>query len=306
MRKRKTMKTKTLWESHLPLPLIGRGKVRDIYAIGNDRLLIVASDRLSAFDVVLPNPIPFKGEVLTRISVFWFNFFKNLLPHHLITDKIFEMDLPDGIVDRFGDYLEGRSMLVKKTKPYLVECVVRGYITGSGWKDYLKTGSVCGHKLPVGLKQCDKLPEPIFTPATKAATGHDQNISFEEASQIVGQKNAEKLRSLSIELYRKGADFARSRGIIVADTKFEFGELNGEIILIDEILTPDSSRFWPKDVYQPGHDQPSFDKQIVRNYLLEIEWDQSPPAPELPEAVARKTSDAYREIYERLTGKRIG
>ena len=296
----------TLWESHLPLPLVGRGKVRDIYAVGNDKLLIVASDRLSAFDVVLPNPIPFKGEVLTQISVFWFNFFRNVVPHHLITAEVSGMGLPKRIVDEFGEYLRGRSMLVKKTKPFLVECVVRGYITGSGWKDYLKTGSICGHQLPSDLKQCGKLPTPLFTPATKATSGHDENISFERAAGIVGERNAEKLRSLSIELYQRGADYAASRGIITADTKFEFGALNGEMILIDEVLTPDSSRFWPRDIHEQGHDQPSFDKQIVRNYLLEIKWDQKPPAPELPEAVIQKTSAAYREIYERLTGKKIG
>lgn len=297
---------KMVWETHLPLPLVGRGKVRDIYAIGEDKLLIVASDRLSAFDVVLPNPIPFKGEVLTRISVFWFEFFKNLTPHHLITAEVSKMGLPKNIVAEFGDYLEGRSMLVKKTKPFLVECVVRGYITGSGWKDYLKTGSVCGHKLSAGLKQCQKFPEPLFTPATKVTSGHDENISFEQAAKIMGQKNAEKLRSVSIELYKKGTECAASKGIIMADTKFEFGELNGEIILIDEVLTPDSSRFWPKNVYEPGHDQPSYDKQIVRNYLLDIKWDQKPPAPELPEEIIQKTSDAYCEIYQKLTGKKIG
>ena len=300
------MKVQTVWESHLPLPLIGRGKVRDIYAIGEDKLLIVASDRLSAFDVVLPNPIPFKGEVLSRISSFWFDHFKNLVPNHLITADVSKMGLPKEISGEFGDYLEGRSMLVKKAKPFMVECVVRGYITGSGWKDYLKTGSVCGHKLSEGLKQCDRFSEPLFTPATKATSGHDENISFDEAAKIVGQKNAEKLRSLSIELYRKGAEYASTKGIIVADTKFEFGEFGGQIILIDEVLTPDSSRFWPQNVYEPGHDQPSFDKQIVRNYLLNIKWDQKPPAPKLPEAVVEKTSAAYREIYERLTGKKIG
>ena len=300
------MKTKTLWETHLPLPLIGRGKVRDIYEAGKGQLLIVASDRLSAFDVILPNPIPFKGEVLTQISVFWFNFFKDVVPHHLITSDVSKMDLPKETLDEFGEYLERRSMLVKRTKPYLVECVVRGYITGSGWKDYVKTGHVCGHRLPKGLKQCDKLPKPIFTPATKATSGHDENISFKQAAKIVGEKAADRLRSMSLDLYEKGSDYAVSKGIIMADTKFEFGELNGEMILIDEVFTPDSSRFWPKSVYEPGHDQPSFDKQIVRNYLLDIKWDQKPPAPELPESVIEKTSAAYREIYERLTGKKIG
>ncbi len=299
-------KTKTLWESNLPLPLIGRGKVRDIYAMGDDQLLIVASDRLSAFDYILPNPIPFKGQVLTQISVFWFDFFKDIVPNHLIMANIKEMGLPKNVLSEFGEYLEGRSMLVKKAKPFLIECVVRGYITGSGWKDYLKTGSVCGHKLPKGLKQCDKLPKPLFTPATKAASGHDENISFKEAVKIVGKKNAEDLQQLSIDLYEKGADFASSKGILMADTKFEFGLFNGKIILIDEVLTPDSSRFWPKNVYEPGHDQPSFDKQIVRNYLLDIKWNQKPPAPKLPEAIVEKTSASYREIYERLTGKKTG
>ena len=299
-------KTKTLWESNLPLPLIGRGKVRDIYAVGDDKLLIVASDRLSAFDYVLPNPIPFKGQVLTQISVFWFDFFKDIVPNHLITANIKEMGLPKNVLSEFGEYLENRSMLVKKAKPFLIECVVRGYITGSGWKDYLKTGSVCGHKLPKGLKQCDKLPKPLFTPATKAASGHDENISFKEAAKIVGKKSAEDLRAFSIDLYEKGADYAASKGILMADTKFEFGLYDGKIILIDEVLTPDSSRFWPKNVYEPGHDQPSFDKQIVRNYLLDIKWNQKPPAPKLPEAIVEKTSASYREIYERLTGKKTG
>ncbi len=307
-------KTKTLRESNLPLPLIGRGKVRDIYAVDDDKLLIIASDRLSAFDYILPNPIPFKGQVLTQISVFWFDFFKDVVPNHLITADINKMGLSKNILNEFGEYLEGRSMLVKKAKPFLIECVVRGYITGSGWKDYLKTGSVCGHKLPTGLRQCDKLPKPLFTPATKAASGHDENISFEQAAKIVKKKYAEELRRLSIDLYEKGADYAASKGILMADTKFEFGLWKNPagllretpILLIDEVLTPDSSRFWPKDVYEPGHDQPSFDKQIVRNYLLDIKWDQKPPAPKLPEEIVEKTSASYREIYERLTGKKIG
>src|SRR3989338_6454475 len=295
----------TVWESNLPLPLVVRGKVRDIYAVGDYQLLMVASDRLSAFDVVLPKPIPFKGEVLTQISIFWFNFLKDVVPNHLITADVSKMGLPKNVLDEFGDYLQGRSMLVKRAKPFMVECVVRGYITGSGWKDYQKTGYVCGHRLPKGLKQCDRLPKPLFTPATKATSGHDENISFKQAAEIVGEKNAEKLRNLTIDIYEKGADYANSKGIIVADTKFEFGELDGQIILIDEVLTPDSSRFWPKDVYEPGHDQPSFDKQIVRNYLLDIKWDQKPPGPELPQEVIQKTSEAYREIYHRLTGNKI-
>ena len=309
-------KENTTKQTNLPLPVVGRGKVRDIYAVGSDRLLLVTTDRLSAFDVVLPNPIPYKGAVLNQISLFWFDLFsakggsasggKNIVPNHLITADVNQMGLPKEVVAEHSEYLKGRSVLVKRAKPFLVECVVRGYITGSGWKDYLKTGSVCGHKLPQGLKQCEKFPQSLFTPATKAESGHDENISFEEAAKIVGQKNAEKLREISIKLYETGAKYAESKGILMADTKFEFGEYNGEIILIDEVLTPDSSRFWPKNVYEPGHDQPSFDKQIVRNYLLDIKWNQKPPAPELPEEIVQKTSAAYREIYERLTGKRIG
>ncbi|MBI3306359.1 MAG: phosphoribosylaminoimidazolesuccinocarboxamide synthase [Candidatus Omnitrophica bacterium] len=296
---------KTVWETKLPLPLVGRGKVRDIYAVGEDKLLIVTTDRLSAFDVVLPNPIPDKGKVLTQISVFWFDFFKNTTPHHLLTADVSQMGLPQDIVQKFGADLQGRSMLVKKTKPLSVECVVRGYVTGSGWKDYLKTGAVCGHVLPKGLKQCEKLAPPIFTPATKETSGHDINIDFNEAVKREGEAVAKKIEKISIELYQKGADFAATKGILIADTKFEFGILNGEVILIDEALTPDSSRFWPKDQYEVGHDQPSYDKQIVRNYLLDIKWDQKPPAPELPAEVVEKTSQAYRDVYERLVGKKL-
>ena len=297
---------KTLKESHLPLSLVNRGKVRDIYSVDGDKLFIVTSDRLSAFDYVLPNPIPFKGKVLTQISVFWFDYFRSLVSHHLLSTDISKMGFTKELVNQFGKELEGRSMLVKRAKPFPVECVVRGYIMGSGWKDYLKSGSVCGHRLPKGLKQCEQFPEPLFTPATKATTGHDENISFEEVVKLVGENKARKLRDLSIGIYKKGAAYAESKGIIVADTKFEFGEVNGEIILIDEVLTPDSSRFWPKDTYEPGHDQTSFDKQIVRNYLLEIGWDQKPPVPELPQTIVEKTSVAYREIYKRLTGRKIG
>ena len=299
------MNARTLWESNLPLPLLGRGKVRDLYEVGRDRLLIVASDRLSAFDVVLPNPIPFKGKVLTQISVFWFHYFKDTVTHHLITADLSKMGLGSKILDEFGGYLEGRSMLVKRTKPYLVECVVRGYIAGSGWKDYQSSGSVCGQRLERGLTQCAKLPEPLFTPATKAQTGHDESISFEQAAEIVGNKTAERLRSVSIELFQKGSEYAASKGILIADTKFEFGALDGETVLIDEVLTPDSSRFWPQSGYGPGHDQPSFDKQIVRNYLLETHWNQKPPAPELPKEIVERTSAAYCEIYERLAGKKL-
>lgn len=295
----------TVWETKLPLPLLGRGKVRDIYAIGEDKLLIVTTDRLSAFDVVLPDPIPYKGQVLTQISVFWFDFLSSIVPHHLITADIEAMELPHEVRQKFGSLLEGRSMLVKKAKPLPVECVIRGYITGSGWKDYLKTGAVCGHKLPPGLRQCEKLPKPLFTPATKAIVGHDENINFKETVKRIGEKTAKKAEEISLALYEKGRDYAEKRGILIADTKFEFGLLGDEILLIDEVLTPDSSRFWPKEGYEPGHDQPSFDKQIVRNYLLDLKWDQKPPAPKLPPEIIAKTSRGYREIYKRLVGKEL-
>lgn len=300
------MKTmETVIQTQLPLPLLGRGKVRDIYAHGNDKLLIVTSDRLSAFDVVMPNPIPYKGRVLTQISVFWLNLFSGMVPNHLITADIYEMSLPSSVLKKYGEMLEGRTMLVKKAKPFSIECIVRGYVTGSGWKDYQKTGAICGHVLPKGLKQCEKLPKPIFTPSTKAAEGHDINIDRQEAARTVGQEMAMKLEDLSIRLYQKGTDYAETKGILIADTKFEFGLLNGEIILIDEVLSPDSSRFWPKDQYETGHDQPSFDKQIVRNYLSGLDWDKTPPAPELPPEIVEKTSQAYRQVYERLVGKEI-
>lgn len=301
----KTSKSETVWETKLPLPFVGRGKVRDIYAVGNDRLLIVTTDRLSAFDVVLPNPIPYKGQVLTQISVFWFHFLSSLVPNHLVTADVDEMDLPHEVKQKFGPLLEGRTMLVKKAKPFPVECVIRGYITGSGWKDYQKTGVVCGHALPSGLRQCDKLAKPLFTPATKATVGHDENIDFKTTAKTIGETLAKKVEQLSLALYGKGRDFAETKGILIADTKFEFGLSGDELILIDEVLTPDSSRFWPKAGYEPGHDQPSFDKQIVRNYLLELGWNQKPPAPKLPREIIEKTSRAYREIYSRLTGKEL-
>ena len=314
---KKVNEIETVYGTNLPLPLVGRGKVRDIYAVGGDQLLIVTSDRLSAFDVVLPDPIPYKGQVLTQISIFWFNLLGFVVANHLITAEVDEMDLPREVKQKFGSVLEGRSMLVKKAKPLPVECVIRGYITGSGWKDYLKTGEVCGHKLPAGLKQCQKLPKPLFTPATKATVGHDENIDFKTTAKTVGESIAKKAQALSLALYEKGRDYAETKGILIADTKFEFGlpltpilspEGRGEgegLLLIDEVLTPDSSRFWPKDGYEPGHDQPSYDKQIVRNYLLSIQWNQKPPAPKLPEEIIEKTSRAYREIYARLTGKEI-
>lgn len=299
------VKPKTVQQTNLPLPLVGRGKVRDVYSIGTDKLLIVTSDRLSAFDVVLPNPIPYKGQVLTQISNFWFNHFSGKVNHHLITTEVAKMGLPAEVVAKHVEELEGRSMLVKKCRPLTIECVVRGYVTGSGWKDYQKTGSVCGHVLPKGLQQCAKLEDPIFTPATKEESGHDININFEQACEREGKKVVEKVRDLSIEIYKKGREFAATKGILIADTKFEFGLIGDEIILIDEVLTPDSSRFWPADKYQAGHDQPSFDKQIVRNYLLDIKWNQQPPAPVLPEDVVEKTSQAYRDVYKRLTGKEL-
>jgi phosphoribosylaminoimidazole-succinocarboxamide synthase len=296
---------RTVTQTHLPLPLIGRGKVRDIYAVGTDKLLIVTSDRLSAFDVVLPNPIPYKGAVLTQISAFWFDHFASTVQHHLITTQVSKMGLPSEVVAKHGEELEGRSMLVRRCQPLTIECVVRGYVTGSGWKDYQKTGAVCGHVLPKGLQQCAKLEKPLFTPATKEATGHDINIDFDEACKRVGKQVAEKARDLSIMIYEKGRDYAAQKGILIADTKFEFGLLGDQLILIDEVLTPDSSRFWPADKYEAGHDQPSFDKQIVRNYLLDIKWNQQPPAPVLPEDVVEKTSQAYRDAYKKLTGKEL-
>lgn len=301
----KSQNSRTVSQTHLPLPLIGRGKVRDIYAVGSDKLLIVTSDRLSAFDVVLPNPIPYKGAVLTQISAFWFQYFAGSLQHHLITTDVSKMGLPAEVLNKHREELEGRSMLVKRCQPLTIECVVRGYVTGSGWKDYLKTGAVCGHVLPKGLKQCEKLEKPLFTPATKESTGHDINIDFEEACKRVGREIAEEARRLSIMIYEKGRDFAATKGILIADTKFEFGLLGDKLILIDEVLTPDSSRFWPADIYEAGKDQPSYDKQIVRNYLLDIKWNQQPPAPVLPDDVVEKTSQAYRDVYKRLTGKEL-
>ncbi|HYL45708.1 MAG TPA: phosphoribosylaminoimidazolesuccinocarboxamide synthase [Candidatus Limnocylindrales bacterium] len=279
------------------LKLRGRGKVRDIYEIGTDRLLIVATDRLSAFDVVLPTPIPDKGRVLTQLSLFWFEKLRDVISNHVISGTNF-----GGELEPYGKTLEGRAMLVRRTEPVPIECVVRGYISGSGWKDYQKTRAVCGIPLPAGLRDSDRLPEPIFTPSTKATTGHDENISFEETVARVGQPLAERLRVTSLEIYGRAADYAAARGIIIADTKFEFGLLNGELIWIDEALTPDSSRFWPGDQYAPGKPQPSFDKQYVRDYLERIGWNKQPPAPALPPDVVAATRDKYREAYQRITG----
>lgn len=278
-----------------------RGKVRDIYDLG-DNLLIVATDRLSAFDVIMKSGIPCKGIVLTQISLFWLDLFQGLIDNHLITTDWKQYPAP---FNKYGDQLAERSMLVKKTKVLPVECVVRGYLTGSGWKEYLASGSVCGHKLPKGIKQCGKLPEPLFTPSTKAEIGtHDENIDFETAVKTIGRQNAEFIRDASINLFKKASAYAESRGIILADTKFEFGVAeNGKIILIDEVLTPDSSRFWPADKYAPGRDQESFDKQFVRNYLEEIKFDKSGPGVELPADIIENTAGKYMEAYERLTGK---
>jgi phosphoribosylaminoimidazole-succinocarboxamide synthase len=278
------------------LKLRGRGKVRDLYEVGDD-LLIVATDRLSAFDVVLPTPIPDKGRVLTQLSLFWFDKLKGIVPSHLIRAKNFTGELAP-----YDAELEGRSMLVRKTEPIPIECVVRGYLSGSGWKDYKKSGSVCGIKLPEGLQDSSKLPEPIFTPSTKATTGHDENISFEETCARIGADLGKRLKEVSIKIYQQAADYAAERGIIIADTKFEFGQLNGELIWIDEALTPDSSRFWPADEYRPGQAQASFDKQYVRDYLEQVGWNKLPPGPVLPANVVNATRARYREAYERITG----
>jgi len=279
-----------------------RGKVRDIYDLG-DKLLIVATDRISAFDVVMANGIPYKGIVLTQISLFWFDFLKDDIEHHLISTDI--DSFPSSFRD-FKEQLAGRSMLVKKGDVLPIECVVRGYLAGSGWKEYQASGTICGQKLPEGLRQCEKLPEFIFTPATKAERGtHDENISFDKCVDIIGEEQANYVRDKSIEIFKKAGDYAESKGLILSDTKFEWGVVNDRIILIDEVLTPDSSRFWPADKYQSGRDQESFDKQFVRNYLESINFDKSGPGVELPDDICKKTSEKYIEAYERLTGKKF-
>ncbi len=289
--------TPVISETNFPgLKLRGRGKVRDIYELG-DQLLIVATDRLSAFDVVLPTPIPDKGKVLTQISLFWFDKLAGIIPNHVIAAKDF-----GGELAQYAASLDGRAMLVRKTEPAPIECVVRGYISGSGWKDYQKTGAICGIPLPAGLRESDKLPEPIFTPSTKATTGHDENISFDETVARVGRPLAEKLRGVSLTIYQRASEHAAARGIIIADTKFEFGLIGNELIWIDEALTPDSSRFWPADEYVPGRTQPSFDKQFVRDYLEKIGWNKQPPAPALPADVVTATQSKYRDAYQRVTG----
>jgi len=279
--------------------LHGRGKVRDIYDIG-EHFLIVATDRLSAFDVVLPTPIPNKGKVLTQMSGFWFDHFKDFVPNHLVSTDI--NDYPKNL-HPFRDQLKGRSMLVKKANVFPVECVARGYLTGSALKDYIKTGSVCGIRLPAGLRESDRLPQPIFTPATKAETGHDENISEEQAATIIGQEIVQRLKELTLSLYSRGVEYALTRAIIICDTKFEFGLIDGKITIVDEMLTPDSSRFWPADQYSPGKPQPSFDKQFVRDYLEKIGWNKQPPAPELPDEIVQATSAKYVEALRLLTGR---
>lgn len=285
------------------LQLIRRGKVRDVYQVDEDRLLIVATDRVSAFDCVIPTPIERKGEVLTSLSQFWFTKLAHVVPNHLITTSIAEMP---STVQSHAEELRGRSMFVHKTEVFPVECVVRGYITGSGWKDYQKTGEVCGHKLPEGLRESEQLSEPIFTPATKAETGHDENISEQRMAEIIGPEVTANLREISLTLYKQAAEYARARGIIIADTKFEFGrDRKGRTLLIDEVLTPDSSRFWPADDYEVGRGQASFDKQYVRDYLEKLDWNKQPPAPELPSEVAKATTARYLEAYKLLTGQSL-
>jgi phosphoribosylaminoimidazole-succinocarboxamide synthase len=276
-----------------------RGKVRDIYDAG-DKLLIVATDRLSAFDVILPTPIPDKGRVLTQLSLFWFDLLHDVIPNHVLSASEFPAPF-----DTYRDELAGRSMLVRKTAPLPIECVVRGYVSGSGWKEYRASGQICGIALPQGLRESDRLPEPIFTPATKAASGHDENISFERAAELIGSERARQVRDVSLEIYRRAAAYAEPRGILLADTKFEFGLLNDELIWIDEALTPDSSRFWPAAQYKPGGPQPSFDKQFVRDYLEGIHWPKTPPGPELPPEVVAATRGKYREAYRILTGREL-
>lgn len=284
-------------------PLASRGKVRDIYEISEDSLLIVTSDRISAFDVIMPDPIPLKGRILNQITLFWMDKFKDILPNHVIAANV--ADYPANL-HPYAAELEGRSVLVKKAKPLPIECIVRGYITGSGWKDYLKTGKVSGHQLPAGMKESEMLPEPLFTPSTKAELGeHDENITVAKATEMIGQELMDQVQNVSLEIYSRARDYARERGIIIADTKFEFGLTDEGLILIDEVLTPDSSRFWPMAGYAPGQGQPSFDKQYLRDWLTQIGFNKQPPAPRIPADVAQKTQEKYLEAYERLTGSKL-
>jgi phosphoribosylaminoimidazole-succinocarboxamide synthase len=284
------------------LELHASGKVRDVYRLDGEHLLFVATDRISAFDYVLATGIPHKGRVLTQISLFWFDFLKDLVPNHLVTADV---DRYPSVLGPHTDELRGRSMLVMQAEMFPVECVARGYLSGSGWKEYKASGTVCGIELPPGLQESDQLPEPIFTPATKATTGHDINISFEEMCRLMDPGLSRQLRELTLRIYKKAADYARQRGIIIADTKFEFGRTAQGITLADEVLTPDSSRFWPADTYQPGKAQNSYDKQYVRDYLEEIRWNKQPPAPALPPEVALRTSEKYLEAYRQLTGREL-
>ncbi len=277
------------------------GKVRDVYDLG-ERLLIVATDRISAFDCILPNGIPGKGRVLTQMSIFWFEMLRDLVPTHFLTAEVDEYPAE---IQKFRDQLTGRSMLVRRAKMFPIECVARGYLSGSGWKEYREHGTICRIPLPAGLRESDRLPEAIFTPATKAQSGHDENVSLDAAAAIVGQETAARLRDLTLAIYRRAADYAATRDIILADTKFEFGMIGEELVLGDEVLTPDSSRLWPRDKYAPGGAQKSYDKQFVRDYLETLDWNKQPPAPPLPEEVIRRTSEKYREAYETLTGRSL-
>jgi len=295
--------TTLLQTSLSDLKLLRRGKVRDVYAVDDDSLLIVATDRISAFDCILPTPIERKGEVLTALSEFWFEQLKDVVANHLIESDVEKMP---PVVQHHAQTLRGRSMLVRRAEVFPVECVVRGYLVGSGWKDYKRTGSVCGHKLPEGLVESAKLPEAIFTPSTKAEEGHDENITEEQVREIIGDEKTALLRDTSLRLYREAEEYARQRGIIIADTKFEFGlGKDGQLLLVDEVLTPDSSRFWPADEYQAGRSQPSFDKQFVRDYLETLDWDKKPPAPAIPNEIAAATTARYLEAYRLLTGKEL-
>jgi phosphoribosylaminoimidazole-succinocarboxamide synthase len=301
--------SRIIQETHFAgLAPAARGKVRDIYDLG-DKLLIIATDRLSAFDVILPTPIPDKGRVLTQLSLFWFDLLRDVIPNHVLSSTEFP-----AAFNAFREELADRSMVVRKTQPLPIECVVRGYVSGSGWKDYKATGKICGIALPAGLRESDRFPEPIFTPATKASTGHDENISFEQAASLIGRDVAERVRTVSIEIYRRAAAYAEPRGVILADTKFEFGLLGStlgspnavnSLVWIDEALTPDSSRFWPAAQYSPGGPQPSFDKQFVRDYLERIRWPKTPPGPELPPDVVAATRAKYRDAYRILTGHEL-
>jgi phosphoribosylaminoimidazole-succinocarboxamide synthase len=289
-------------ETELPgIPRYARGKVRDVYDVG-DRLLIVATDRISAFDYILPTGIPEKGKILTQLSMFWFDFLRDVTPTHFLTADVYQYPAP---LAEYRDQLEGRSMVVKRARMVEIECVARGYLAGSGWKEYQQNGTVCGIPLQAGLRESDRLPEPIFTPATKAQTGHDENVSFETTCSLIGSELAGRLRDLTLEIYTRAARFAETRGILIADTKFEFGFVGDQLVLGDEVLTPDSSRFWPLESYRPGGAQNSYDKQYVRDYLESIRWTKQPPAPPLPREVAQRTSDKYKQAYRAITGKEI-